>query len=313
MSSGLAAQRIVSRTSYDCAAVRAMVHACTASRQSDYLAARFDYWRHGSLRARWSALLLRLGMRRLLQRLVTRVSPGDDVFLHARQVVADQLIRDALDREPETQIVILGAGLDTSALRIGAERRADGRAPGRFFEVDLPATQADKRRQIEALRQKQPIYDRHLAWVPCDFGQQTLTKVLRDAGFERELPTLWVWAGALMYLPETQARATVGELRALSAPGSRLYFDMILEEALARPNAYGFERVLKRLASFGEVMGAGFRSGRDHVGSWLFPQGFQLEQVFDDVDMAMVWSESTGMPAPSTGAPWSQLCVARTR
>ncbi|MBK8283472.1 MAG: class I SAM-dependent methyltransferase [Ahniella sp.] len=139
-----------------------------------------------------------------------------------------------------------------------------------------------------------------------------MTKALRDAGFDRELPTLWVWAGVLMYLPEPQARATVGELRALSAPGSRLYFDMILEEALARPRAYGFERVLKRIASFGEVMGTGFRSGRDHVGSWLFPQGFQLEQVFDDVDMAMVWSESTGMP-PSAGVPWSQLCVARTR
>jgi hypothetical protein len=47
------------------------------------------------------------------------------------------------------QVVILGAGYDDRALRF--------RSPGvRFFELDHPATQADKARRLRALRAAKP-------------------------------------------------------------------------------------------------------------------------------------------------------------
>lgn len=312
MSSTLAAQHTVSRSSYDCAAVRALVHARTQSRRADYLAREFRFSSIASLRAFLCMGLLRVGAHRLVRALMAQVTPGADVFLQARQAAADQLIRDALDREPETQIVILGAGLDTSALRIGAERRAAGLPPGRFFEVDLPSTQADKRAQVERLKSRQDaVYDRHLAYVACDFGRQTLTKVLRDAGFERNLPTVWIWSGVVFYLSEAAARATVAELKRLSAANSRLFFDVVLAEALARPKEYQFARVKARFDRFGEVIATGFRRGSEHVGAWLHEQGLQLERILDQDDMAAIYADSTGVHAPSAGVPWSQLCIAR--
>ncbi len=35
--------------------------------------------------------------------------------------------------------------MDTSGLRIGAERRQSGESPGGFFELDLPVAVAEKR------------------------------------------------------------------------------------------------------------------------------------------------------------------------
>lgn len=85
-------------------------------------------------------------------------------------MVADDLIREALAARPETQAVILGAGLDTSGVRIGAERRAAGLPPGTFFEVDLPAMQAEKRLVAARLGAAGKYVDAHVAYVPCSFG-----------------------------------------------------------------------------------------------------------------------------------------------
>ena len=55
----------------------------------------------------------------------------------------DHEVADALGRGLD-QVVLLGAGYDGRALRFGG-------GPARWFEVDRPATQADKRRRLEAL------------------------------------------------------------------------------------------------------------------------------------------------------------------
>ncbi|MEZ4455225.1 MAG: class I SAM-dependent methyltransferase [Gemmatimonadales bacterium] len=144
---------------------------------------------------------------------MARASPGADVFLFARQTVADDLIREALAAGPETQAVILGAGLDTSGVRIGAERRAAGLSPGTFFEVDLPAMQEEKRRI--AVRLAGRYDDAHVAYVPCSFGEGELTSALQAAGFDPARPSVWVWSGVIHYLTEAAVRETLTDLRAL--------------------------------------------------------------------------------------------------
>jgi O-methyltransferase involved in polyketide biosynthesis len=118
------------------------VYAWTGCDSFDYLAAQFVAGPSASLRG---VALTRLGTPALNKLLISRVAPGADVLLFARQAVPDQMVRAALRENAHTQIVILGAGLDTSALRIGAERRRCGAIPGNFFEVDSPATLAEKR------------------------------------------------------------------------------------------------------------------------------------------------------------------------
>lgn len=311
MSSTLAAQQKVSRTAYDCASVRAAVFAWTGCRSFDYLATEMVSGSSVSPRARAGVTLVKLGASSLARVLISRASPGADVFMFARQAVPDDLARTALESNSGTQVVILGAGLDTSGLRIGAERRASGQTPGRFFEVDLPATQAEKCQLVERLLQRQPsLSEDNIVYVPCSFGEDELSAALRSAGFDASKPSVWVWSGVVHYLTDEAVRATVAELKKLSAPGSQLFFDFILLEAYEQPEKYGFASTKARFDKFGEVMSFGFRQGTAHVTEWLASQGLTFVRSYTHLDMAALFEQKTGKPAPSQGTPWSNLCVA---
>jgi methyltransferase (TIGR00027 family) len=311
MSSTLAAQHRASRTAYDCAAARAAVFASTGLRSFDFLAEEIVRNGSPSPRARLGLILLGFGAHRLVSMLIAKSSPGADVFMFARQTVPDDMIREALLANPETQAVILGAGLDTSGLRIGAERRAAGLAPGAFFEVDLPEMQAEKRRLCAQLVQtRDELDDSYIVYVPCSFGENELGTALQRAGFDSSRPTIWVWSGVIHYLPETAVLATLNALKALSAKGSQLFFDFILLEAYERPAQYGFSSTKKRFDAYGEVMSFGFRQGTDHVRTWLTKQGLNVDRCYTNLDMVELYERKTGQQAPSQGTPWSNLCVA---
>jgi len=312
MSSTLAAQQKVSRTAYDCAAARAAVFAWTNCQSFDYLAANLLSGGAAPLSSRMALALLKLGAHGLVRRMLALASPGADVFMFARTAVPDDLAREALDADPQTQVVILGAGLDTGGLRIGAERRRAGKVPGAFFEVDLPETQAAKRRQLARLVPGRPeLRDDHVAYVPCSFGEQELGAALTRAGFQSSRPTVWVWSGVVHYLTESAVRSTVAELKELSAPGSMLFFDFILLEAYASPKEYEFASTKARFDAYGEVMSFGFRKGTEHVKEWLETQGLTFVRSYTSHDMVALYEQKTGTKAPSAGTPWSNLCVAR--
>jgi methyltransferase (TIGR00027 family) len=221
------------------------------------------------------------------------------------------MVRAALRENAHTQIVILGAGLDTSALRIGAERRRCGAIPGNFFEVDSPAMLAEKRWLVA--RVAPTLGDGcadHIRYVPCRFGEHELGIALLSAGFDRSSPSIWIWSGVVHYLTEATVRTTIAELKRLSHPGSQLFFDYIVLEAFQNPDSYGFSRIKARFDAFGEVMSFGFRQGGDHVREWLASQGLHLARHYTHLDMVAVYEKITGARAPSKGARWSNLCVA---
>jgi methyltransferase (TIGR00027 family) len=118
------------------------------------------------------------------------------------------------ERKPQ-QVVILGAGLDTRAFRLEALAGVP------VIEIDHPDTQAYKEQRLAALGA--PLAQLKLA--PVDFTRgdpAQLAAALTSAGFDAEVPTLWLWEGVIMYLDDLALRSTLGELRELSAPGSTL-------------------------------------------------------------------------------------------
>lgn len=312
MSSTLASQERVSVSAYDCAAVRAAVHAYTGCESFDYLAADIARGGSCSLRARAVLRLVRLRVPRLALALAERVTPGVEVFLFARCAVGDDQIREALAEDATTQVVVLGAGLDTSGLRIDAERRQIGLSPGVFFEVDLPATQIEKQQQVARLLRARPSLSQdHIVYVPCSFGEHQLVKALQDAGFQPSTPVMWVWSGVTYYLPEPAVRSTLADLRMLSTRGSRLFFDYVLLEAYENPDLYAFRETKARVDSFGESLLFGLRAGRERVSGWLTEQGLEFVRSYTNLDMVDVYEAKTGMKARSAGTPWANLCVAR--
>jgi methyltransferase (TIGR00027 family) len=131
---------------------------------------------------------------------------GSAEVLVPRTIAIDDAIREG----PRAQVVILGAGLDGRAWRMSELRDTE------TYEVDQPASQRDKRERAVGLGDRQPHF------VPVDFGRDDLSGTLEAAGHRADLPTTWVWEGVVPYLTADQVRATLDEVAARSAPGSRL-------------------------------------------------------------------------------------------
>jgi methyltransferase (TIGR00027 family) len=105
------------------------------------------------------------------------------------------------------QVVILGAGYDDRGLRF--------RAPGvRFFELDHPATQSDKRRRLIAAG----LRTDGLELVAADFRQDDVGTLLERAGHSAVSDTVFICEGLLVYL---DGPAIVTLLAALAARASR--------------------------------------------------------------------------------------------
>lgn len=109
------------------------------------------------------------------------------------------------------QVVLLGAGLDTRALRL------DWPAGTRLYEVDLPAVHAFKE---AVLAGSAPSVAERIA-VRADL-QGPWSQALIAAGFDPAEPTAWLCEGLLYYLEPEVVAELVATASGLSAPGSSL-------------------------------------------------------------------------------------------
>ena len=140
----------------------------------------------------------------------TVVAPGKETLgqmITARTSFLDEILENAAPGM--RQIVFLGAGYDT---------RANGPMPReklRFFEVDLPVTQALK---IASLDQTGLARD-HVTFVTTDFESDNLFERLAAAGYDPQQPTLFSWEGVTLYLAESDVRRILADIRAHAGAG----------------------------------------------------------------------------------------------
>ena len=116
------------------------------------------------------------------------------------------------------QLVILGAGLDSTAYR--CTQLTGGLE---VFEVDHPSTQMWKREQLVAANIQAP---ENLRFVSFDFENQTLAEALKAGGIDSDVPTFFTWLGVQMYLTDEAVKATLGVMGAFPA-GSEMVMDFI--------------------------------------------------------------------------------------
>jgi methyltransferase (TIGR00027 family) len=117
----------------------------------------------------------------------------------------DETVVAALDAGVR-QVVVLGAGYDARAWRFA-------RTGVRFWEVDHPATQADKCRRAPP---GGPTY------VPLDLVAASPGPPLVQAGFEPGVPSLFVAEGLVMYLEDDELTTLAAGAADVAAPGSHL-------------------------------------------------------------------------------------------
>jgi methyltransferase (TIGR00027 family) len=164
------------------------------------------------------------------------------------------------------QAVILGAGLDTRALRLTTKP---------VYEVDLPVTQEYKKRRLSEIQGSLP---EHVRYVPIDFTRQTLDEVLHDAGWDRSKPTLFLWEGVSYYLTPDQVSSVLQFVSGHAAAGSGILFDYLEPRVVEGRHD---DELWKRLVALLESWGEPFLSAIDECEREPFLQRHGLRLVHD--------------------------------
>jgi methyltransferase (TIGR00027 family) len=165
----------------------------------------------------------------------------------ARTAFVDDEVVSAIGRGTE-QFVIVGAGYDGRALRFGV-------AGTRWFEVDHPATQPDKRRRLSSLGARTD----HVSFVPVDLLTDDVADALDEAGHDPRRPTLFICEGLFSYLPVSAGASLCAALHARGCPESRLVANFRVADLSRRP---GLQRAVDAvLAALGERRQSNYAPG----------------------------------------------------
>jgi methyltransferase (TIGR00027 family) len=131
-------------------------------------------------------------------------------YLQARTRFFDRVVTGAIGRGVR-QIVVGAAGYDGRALRYAR--------PGvRWFEVDHPATQRDKRGRLARLG----LDAGQVRFVEADFTRDPIAERLTAAGLNPGRPTLFMLEGVAVYLEPAVLDRVLCEFRQVARAGSRL-------------------------------------------------------------------------------------------
>jgi methyltransferase (TIGR00027 family) len=171
-------------------------------------------------------------------------------FIAARSRFAEDSLA-AARAAGTSQLVVLGAGLDTYAYR-------NPRSGLRIFEVDHPATQAWKRKLLADAAIAIP---EALAFVPVDFERDSLALKLRDAGFDETQRSFFTWLGVVSYLTRPALMATLSYIANLPG-GAAVVFDYTNPPASVADPARraALATVNERVAALGEVVRSEFET-----------------------------------------------------
>lgn len=176
---------------------------------------------------------------------VTAASVSTSRLIAYRTRYFDDRLR-AEQRRGVKQVVLLGSGLDTRALRLGEPSAA-------FFEID----------GADVLGFKQATLERHgyaLAsrFIAADYLRDDWLGALRAQGFRDEAETFVIWEGNTMYLPAEAIVALLARLR-VEVPRARVSFDYVSEEMIRGQTGFaGADRLVGGFERMGATWVTGF-------------------------------------------------------
>ena len=139
-------------------------------------------------------------------------------YLAGRTRFFDTVVTRAIGQGLD-QIVVGAAGYDGRAFRYG-------KRGVRWFEVDHPATQRDKRERLARLG----IAAGQVRFVEADFTRDPVAERLLAAGLDPARPGLFLLEGVAVYLEAAVLEAVLGQFRQVARAGSRLAISVSLSD-----------------------------------------------------------------------------------
>ena len=141
-------------------------------------------------------------------------------YLDARTRFFDRVVVGAIGRGIR-QIIVGAAGYDGRAFRYA-------RSGVRWFEIDHPATQRDKRERLARLGISEP---RQVRFVEADFTRDPIAERLTAAGLETAKPSLFLLEGVAVYLESAVLERVLRQFRQVTQERSRLAISVSLSSA----------------------------------------------------------------------------------
>lgn len=193
------------------------------------------------------------------------------------------------------QVIVLGAGLDTLALRLHREFPETV-----FIESDHPATQRFKRRALSA------------AGIPLAENLRFYAADLADGAWARTLPldlqarSLFLAEGLLMYLSVPQVEGVFRAVSDRSAPGSRFAFTFLEPQVSGQPD---FAHSTRAANLWLRLRGEPFRWGtaRETLPAFLAEYRFNVERIDTPDHLRRRFGVPPGEDEPING---DLICVA---
>lgn len=192
--------------------------------------------------------------------------PGVQIHYILRKRFIEDLARNCIANDDFTQVVNIAAGFDSLCYRLHWEHPSVN-----FFELDHPATQAAKRRGLDAMG-----YSSSLTLLPVDLHHAALTDtLLAEPAYDRNARTLFVAEGLLMYLDMKVIASIFETIYQHSGPGSCLVFSFI--EHVKAPGGTPLLRWWLRRRDEPFTWAVSRDALEDFVGDYLF----DLDEIVD--------------------------------
>lgn len=150
------------------------------------------------------------------QRVDQQLTSQDQAYVAVRTRFFDDLLSHANG----SQVVLLASGLDTRAYRYPWQPDAT------IYELDYPEVLSYK---AALLRDTKPSCNHYL--IPADLTQPWKENLL-EAGYQPNLPSIWLIEGLLMYLLEDQVYTLLETVSQLASEHSWLGLDLVNQKSL---------------------------------------------------------------------------------
>lgn len=161
--------------------------------------------------------------------------PGIILHYVLRKRYLEDVARAAI-QEGFQQVIVLGGGFDTLALRLHQEF-----VNVTFIELDHPSTQRAKASALE----KRRLPKETMALVPIDFSQHDFSDVLpRVPCYRNDVKSLLICEGVLMYLSCVEVDKFFHQAGSCSACQTRIAFTFMEPQADGRVNFATKSRVI---------------------------------------------------------------------
>jgi methyltransferase (TIGR00027 family) len=152
------------------------------------------------------------------------------------------------------QVVIVGAGYDSRAYRLGGPEKE-----AVFFEIDHPGTQADKKARVSAVFADIPG---HVRFIPAEFSSQALRNSLADGGYDPDRKTFFIMEGLVPYLSRQAFENILSAIGGGGDTGNEMVFDYLPPDVIdGTSTRIEAQSMYSEVKSYGECFRLGFEPG----------------------------------------------------